>query len=61
MNNLNLVEIDKEEALSINGGSVIEKILKRTWYGAAFYYVMDNWEDIKSGAGSAYDDYYNKK
>lgn len=61
MKSLNLIEIDKEEALSINGGNVIVNFLKKTWYGAVLYYVMDNWEDIKSGVGSAYDDYYNKK
>lgn len=56
----NLIVLDKEEALSINGGMTLPGILRRTWYGAIAYYVIDNWEDIKSGATSAYADYHEK-
>ncbi len=60
MNNLNLVEIDKEEALSINGGIPWSVALRNTWYGALLLYFVDNYEDIKSGATSAYEDYHKK-
>ncbi|MFZ4101639.1 MAG: hypothetical protein ACOYKR_06760 [Sphingobacterium thalpophilum] len=57
---MNLVEIDKEEALSINGGMTWSAALRNTWYGALLLYFVDNYEDIKSGATSAYKDYHKK-
>jgi len=60
MHNLNLIEIDKEEALSINGGVPWSAAFRNTWYGFLLFYFMDNYEDIKSGANSAYEDYHKK-
>ncbi len=60
MLNSNLIEIDKEEALLINGGIPWTTVFKNTWYGALFFYAIDNYEDIKSGAVSAYNDYHKK-
>jgi|JI6StandDraft_1071083.scaffolds.fasta_scaffold88578_1 hypothetical protein len=60
MHNLNLIEIDKEEALSINGGIPWSVALRNTWYGALALYFVDHYEEIKSGANSAYKDYYKK-
>lgn len=55
-----LIVLDKEETFSINGGIALKGLMRSTWYGAIFFYVMDNWEDIKGGAESAYKDYHKK-
>lgn len=60
MNYVNLVEINKEEAMSINGGISWSAALRNTWFGVLLSYVVDNYEDIKSGAASAYYDYHKK-
>lgn len=60
MLNNDLIVLDKGETLSITGGMALSGLLRKTWYGAIVYYVIDNWEDIKGGATSAYEDYYKK-
>ncbi|WP_276358918.1 hypothetical protein [Daejeonella sp. H1SJ63] len=62
MQNSNLIEIDKLEAMSINGGNIVpwSAAMRATWWGALIFYAMENYEDLKGGAVSAYHDYYKK-
>jgi hypothetical protein len=57
MRNEKLIPLNEKEILLVNGGAASKLIRGGVW-GFLLGYIVDNWEDIKSGASSAYDDYY---
>lgn len=53
---MGLVGLTREEHFTVDGGKVPSWARKLT-IGGLLAYVIDNWEDIKSGAASAWQDY----
>ncbi|MCH5717388.1 hypothetical protein [Niabella hibiscisoli] len=53
---LGLTGLTPEEKFIVDGGKVPSWAKKLGWGGLAAW-VIDNWEDIKSGATSAWQDY----
>lgn len=45
LENLNLVELDREQSLSVEGGSWQE------WFASQ---IVDHWDDIKKGFGDGF-------
>lgn len=54
---MNLTALDTETACITNGGSVfdiIPKLIKKLTPAAFALWVIDNWEDVKSGASDGW-------
>lgn len=53
LNNLNLVELNAQEMLSVEGGS-IPKWVKTLGWGWLATSIIDNWNEIKEGAADGW-------
>jgi len=54
-----LADLNVQEATSIQGGGNITSWLKKIGPVSIATWIITNWEDIKSGAKSAWEDYDN--
>jgi len=58
---MNAVDLDSNELILIQGGAELPKWLRKTFWGAALYEIVTNWEAAKAGARDGWNGKYNNK
>ncbi len=49
LENLNLVELNAQETISIDGGTAAPSWIKKLGWGYLATQIIDNWDEIKEG------------